>query len=155
MKKQYTRLVVAGWLLAISLNFNSNLMAEGAAVPAEAAAKPGAVAKSSEGRKLPFHGKLSSVSTDQKTITLVYSTGEKTYHLTPDTLILKNDQPSTLVEAEVGKQVSGAYIKQGDRMELTKLNLTQRLDSSEDKPRKAKKEARKTKEPTVGKTDGN
>ena len=146
---------MAGWALALSLNLNSNLMAEGTAIPPEKTVKSGEVTKSPDGRKLPFHGKLSSVNADQKTITLTYSTGEKTYHLTPDTLILKNDQPTTLMEAEVGKQVSGAYIRQGDRMELTKLNLTQRTDSSEEKPRKARKEARKAKEPTVGKASGN
>lgn len=94
--------------------------------PAHAAAD-----KESTGRKLPFHGKLAAFSESDHTITLTYSTGEKTYHLTPGTEIFRNDKPAALSDAVIGEPVSGAYHRNGDRMEITKLTLGRKADATE------------------------
>ncbi|MBM3847359.1 MAG: hypothetical protein FJ405_13890 [Verrucomicrobia bacterium] len=152
MKKHSTCLFTAALALAMSLNLNlvQPLVAQEPPPPAVSGETP---PKPLEGRKLPFHGKLSRVNTEEKSITLSYSTGEKTYYITPETQILKEGQPASLAEAELGKQVSGAYVRQGDRMNLTKLNLTLRSDFGSEKARKAKKQSEKPAE--QGASSGN
>ena len=78
--------------------------------------------------KLPFHGKLKAVSEADKTITVSYTTGDKVYHLTPATEVLKHEKPATLADAVIGEPVSGAFEKSGDRLELTKLQLARKHD---------------------------
>ncbi len=94
--------------------------------------------KTSESRKLPFHGKLGAVNEKDRTITVSYTTGDKVYHLTSQTEILKYDQPATLADAVMGEQVSGAFHKIGDRMELTKLTLAKHPESKAEGGKKVK-----------------
>ena len=139
MKNTCITYIVAGLVLGITPILTP--FAGAAHAPGKTAAEAPALAqaepeKPSEGRKLPFHGKLGAVNEKDGTITVTYSTGDKVYHLTPHTEILKHDQPATLADAVVGETVSGAFHKTGDRMELTKLTLAK---SAEGKPEGAKK----------------
>ena len=58
----------------------------------------------------PFHGKLSAVDTNAKTLTV----GTLTLQVTPDTKITKDGQPATLSDGVVGQRVSGSYKKTDD-----------------------------------------
>jgi hypothetical protein len=68
----------------------------------------------------PFHGRLANLDKAAKTITV----GKRTFHITPETKILRNDKPATLEDAVVGEEVSG-YMKpdEAGKMFATKLNL--------------------------------
>lgn len=147
MKKQHIPYIMAGLLLSASLYLIPNLSA------ADSVASPTGIGsvqkdseKSSEGRKLPFHGRLSAVNGKEQTITVNYSTGDKVFHLTPETKILKFEKPATLEDAVVGEQVSGAYVKQGDRAELTKLTLAKAAESGSEGGKKHSKASKHLKE---------
>jgi hypothetical protein len=58
----------------------------------------------------PFHGKLSAVDTNAKTLTV----GTLTLQVTPDTKITKDGQPAVLADGVVGEQVRGSYKKTDD-----------------------------------------
>ncbi|MBI3870019.1 MAG: hypothetical protein HY299_15965 [Verrucomicrobia bacterium] len=142
MKTQNIRTCVAGLVLAATLTLTSGLMAADSAAKIEPP-RAGESAPPNEApsnvRHLPFHGKLTSVDPHAKTITLTYTTGDKVFHLTPHTEVLKHEKPAKLEDANLGEQVSGAYIRNGDRAELTKLNLAKKSD---DKPEGSKKGGR-------------
>ncbi len=144
MKTQPIRTFVAGLILAASFNLNPFLHA--ADSPLQDAPPAAADTSASETpaglRKLPFHGKLAAVDAEAKTITLRYTTGDKVFHLTPQTEVLKHEKPAKLDEAVIGDSVSGAYVRNGERAELTKLNLARKAD---DKPKAEKKDKAKSK----------
>jgi hypothetical protein len=141
MKKTNITSIVAGLVLGATFTLIPQAPAADPAAPASPAApavSPGhsGAEKESPGRKLPFHGKLAAFSEADRTITLTLSTGEKTYHLTPGTEIFRNEKPATLADAVVGEPVSGAYHRNGDRMEITKLTLGRKGDPAESGPGK-------------------
>ena len=147
MKKQHIKYIIAGLMLSATLSFNPLARAAEKEDPKETKVeetvdKP-EVDRAPEGRKLPFHGKLSAFDAKEKTITVSYSTGDKVFHVTPETEILKYEKAAKLDEAVVGEQVSGAYIKQGDRAMLTKLSLAKHHEA---KPEGGRKTAKTTKE---------
>ena len=138
---------VARLALAVTLTLTSALMAAETPIPqdppqaGESAPSPDAHSVS---RRLPFHGKLTAVDPKANTITLTYSTGDKVFHITPHTEILKHEKPAKLDEAQLGEQVSGAFVRNGDRAELTKLNLVKKSDDKAEGPKKAAHASRKT-----------
>ena len=69
-----------------------------------------APAKPKKHNNPPFHGKLSAVDTNAKTLTV----GALTLQVTPDTKITKDGQPATLLDGVVGQPVSGSYKKTND-----------------------------------------
>jgi len=82
---------------------------ESAGAPAsgqEAAPKP----KKNEHATLPFHGKLAAIDKDAMTLTV----GKRTFAITPETKITKDDLPATLADGVVGEMVGGAYVKNAD-----------------------------------------
>ncbi|MBL9171667.1 MAG: hypothetical protein JNN07_28315 [Verrucomicrobiales bacterium] len=149
MKKQHIKYIIAGLIMSVSLTIQPLAVAaekedsKNKTTSTEVEGGKPDTDRSAEGRKLPFHGKLGSFDMKEKTITVVYSTGEKVFHVTPDTEIRKYDKTATLDEAVVGEQVSGAYIKQGDRSALTKLTLAKH---AEPKPEGGRKGSRVAKE---------
>jgi hypothetical protein len=73
----------------------------------------------------PFHGKLKAMDKAAKTITV----GNRTFHITSDTVINKAGKPATLNEAVIGEEVSG-YVKPNDQGNLvaTKLNIGPKVE---------------------------
>lgn len=140
MKTQQIRTWVAGLILAASFNLNPGLQAADSPAPDHTPAVESPAGETPPGspRRLPFHGKLAAVDSDAKTITLRYTTGDKVFHLTPHTEILKHEKAAKLEEAVIGEQVSGAYVRNGERAELTKLNLARKSDEPavEKKPKR-------------------
>ena len=56
---------------------------------------------------LPFHGDLASVDTNAMTFVV----GKRTFQVTSDTKITKDDKPAVLEDGVVGQPVSGSYKK--------------------------------------------
>jgi len=82
-----------------------------AAADAKPAAAPAA-------RPFPFNGKIDSVDKQAKTIKV----GERVFHVTPTTRIIKDGKPATLDNAKVGDEVGGAY-REGEEKKLNLLSL--------------------------------
>ena len=59
---------------------------------------------------LPFRGSLTAVDTNAMTMTVE----KRTFNMTSDTIITKDDKPAVLADGVVGGQVRGAYKKNAD-----------------------------------------
>jgi hypothetical protein len=92
-----------------------------------------AAAKSKHGA--PFHGTVDSLDTNAMTLTV----GSRTFQITSDTRIFKNDKPAILADGTAGEHVSG-YYKPAD--EGTNLNASSvYFGTHATKPRAKKKKA--------------
>lgn len=65
-------------------------------------------------KAIPFHGKVTALDKSAKTVTV----GERVFHVTAETRIVKLGKPATLEDGAVGEQVGGSYVK-GDDGKLT------------------------------------
>jgi hypothetical protein len=66
--------------------------------------------KHNEHSVLPFHGKLTAIDQSAMTVTV----GERTFKITSETKIMKDNVPATLADGVVGEMVGGAYKKNAD-----------------------------------------
>jgi len=64
----------------------------------------------SANKPLPFRGKVDAVDKTAKTIKV----GERVFHVTAETRIMKNEKPATLDDAAAGEAVRGSYHKTDD-----------------------------------------
>lgn len=88
-------------------------------------------------RAVPFRGKIAAVDKSAKTIKV----GERTFHVTSETRIVKAGKPSTLDEVKVDEEVGGAY-REGDdkKMNLVSLRVGARPEApKKDAPKDDKK----------------
>ncbi|MGO8676413.1 MAG: hypothetical protein ACLQVX_11160 [Limisphaerales bacterium] len=68
----------------------------------------------------PFRGKLAAVDKVAKTITV----GKRTFHITPQTKLLKAGAPATLDDAVVGERVTGGFkTADGGQLNATKVTF--------------------------------
>jgi hypothetical protein len=88
-------------------------------------------------RAVPFRGKIAAVDKSAKTIKV----GERTFHVTSDTRIVKAGKPATLDDATVGEDVGGAYRESEDKkMNLVSLRIGARPEApKKDAPKEDKK----------------
>ena len=87
-------------------------------VTAHAADKPATGEKPrKEGRPIPFNGKLTAVDNSAKTITV----GERVFHVTAETKVMKEDKPATLEDGKVGEQVRGSYKSAEGKLEAVSI----------------------------------
>ncbi len=71
-------------------------------------------------RSLPFRGKVTAVDKDAKVLTV----GERKFHVTATTKIMKTGKPAILTDAQVGDEVGGAYREvDGGKLELVSLRI--------------------------------
>jgi hypothetical protein len=118
--------------------FSSLITASILALPAlsraqDADSSAPAAAKSKHGA--PFHGTVDSLDTNAMTLTV----GSRTFQITSDTRIFKNDKPAILADGTPGQHVSG-YYKPAD--EGTNLNASSvYFGTHATKPRVKKKKA--------------
>jgi hypothetical protein len=78
-----------------------------------------------------FNGKITSVDSDAKTITITMANGTThVLHITSDTKFKKDGEPAVMADATVGQKIRGAYKKDdsGDWVART-------VDIGEPKPR--------------------
>jgi hypothetical protein len=103
MKKLIIALTLAAFAAVITL-------------PVTAAdAKPAAAPAS---RAIVFNGKLDAVDKQAKTIKI----GERVFHVTSTTRIIKDSKPATLDDAKVGDDAAGQY-REGDDKKLNLVSL--------------------------------
>lgn len=77
---------------------------------APAGQEPASKHKRSEHATLPFHGKLTAINTKAMTITV----GGRTFEVTSETKITKDNVPANLEDGVVGEMVGGAFKKTAD-----------------------------------------
>jgi hypothetical protein len=96
--------------------------------------------KNSEHTNVPFHGKLTAIDKDAMTITV----GERTFEITSETKITKDNVPATLADGVVGEMVGGSYKKNADgKLSATMIHfgLAGGDKNAEGTPKKKKKSA--------------
>lgn len=97
-------------------------------VPVGAAdTKPGPKKEAQSNRAIPFRGKIASVDTQAKTIKI----GERVFHVTADTRIMKAGKPATLDDASAGEEVGGQYREGADKkLNVVSLRIGPRPDAA-------------------------
>lgn len=98
--------MVATMMVAASAAVRAAESTNAPTVSSEAAAKH----KRMEHAPLPFHGKLAAIDTKAMTIKV----GERTFEITSETKIAKDNVPATLADGVVGEMVGGAFKKSAD-----------------------------------------
>ncbi|MDD5139627.1 MAG: hypothetical protein PHY43_05115 [Verrucomicrobiales bacterium] len=105
---------------------------------APAASGQETAAKHKKHESLPFHGKLTAV--DKAAMTIMV--GERTFEITSETKITKDDLPATLADAVVGEMVGGAYKKNAEgKLSATSIHFGLKSDGT--KPEGATKKKKK------------
>ena len=120
MKKLILALAIAAFAVAGTLPL--------AAADAKPAAAPA-------GRALVFNGKIDSVDKQAKTVKI----GERVFHVTSTTRIIKDSKPATLEDAKAGDEVAGQYRESDDKMlNLVSIRLGPKSGASPKKDAPAK-----------------
>jgi hypothetical protein len=111
MKMHIARLSLLTLCAAAILAAPASSLAQAATNTPSAAQTP-AVKKSSAtpSAALPFHGTLTAVDTNAMTLTVE----KRTFNMTSETIVTKDDKPAVLAEGVVGAPVSGAYKKNAE-----------------------------------------
>jgi hypothetical protein len=124
MNKQVLKLMTLG-MLGIALTvIPTPLRAADSADQSTTETKP------KKPHSLPFHGKLKAVDNNGKTI----SVGERTFQVTSETKIMKDDKPALLADGVVDQPVTGAYLASADgKLNATTINFGKAAKSSKKK----------------------
>jgi hypothetical protein len=89
-------------------------------------AKPGQKKETQANRAIPFRGKIAAVDAQAKTVKV----GERTFHVSADTRIMKAGKPATLDEATVGEEAGGQYREGADKqLNVVSLRIGARPDA--------------------------
>ncbi len=78
--------------------------------PAPAVPTPPAKKHSTKPAALPFHGTVTALDTNAMTLTVE----KRTFNMTSETTVTKDDKPAVLSDGIVGEPVRGAYKKSAD-----------------------------------------
>jgi len=74
----------------------------------------------------PFHGKLAAVDKSAKTVTV----GKRTFQVTAETKIIKNEKPATINDGVIDDVVSGYYKTSSEgKLTLTTLRFGPKTDT--------------------------
>jgi hypothetical protein len=110
MKKAILKISLLNFIAAAIIALPAAGRAQEAATPNAPAApeqKSEAPTKHKKHDHSVFNGKLSAFDAKAMTLTV----GERTFEITSETKITKNDKPATLADGVVGEMVGGAYKK--------------------------------------------
>ncbi len=112
MKKHIARLSLLTLCAAAILAAPASSRAQAATNAPAAAAQTPSVKKhtATPSATLPFNGTLTAVDTNAMTLTVE----KRTFNMTSETIVTKDDKPAVLAEGVVGGPVSGAYKKNAD-----------------------------------------
>ena len=111
--KKNIRFVVAGLLMATMALAPVVGMAQDKPKAPAAGSTPDKPA-TANARPAPFRGTVAAVDKNAKTVTV----GERTFHISSETRLMKGNQPATVADINVGDAISGNFIK-GDDGTLT------------------------------------
>ncbi len=81
-----------------------------AATPAAAQTTPVKKHTATAPATLPFRGTLTTVDTNAMTLTV----GKRTFNMTSETVVTKDDKPAVLADGVAGEPVRGSYKKNAD-----------------------------------------
>jgi hypothetical protein len=127
MRNPLARIALFGLLATLVLGLPALSPAQDAGTNAPAAAKPKHGA--------PFHGTLDAVDTNAMTLTV----GSRTFQITSETRIMKNDKPAILADGIVGQPVSGYYKPSDDGSTLNASSVYFGTHATRAKAKKKKK----------------
>jgi hypothetical protein len=118
MKIRMLGMLAAGFMAVNVINLSTPVLADEASVP------PAAAKALEKGKFMPYRGKISAVDKTAKTITLGGKGKERVFQVAADTRILKDGQPATLDDVQVGEQARGqARLSSQGNHELISLYL--------------------------------
>jgi hypothetical protein len=107
------KLIVLSIIAAFAAFSNLNGVAADKPAPAEKGEKKAP-------RHIPFHGKIGAVDKEAKTLKV----GERTFHVTATTKIVKAGKPASFDDATVGEEVGGSYQSaEGGKLEVMSLRV--------------------------------
>lgn len=131
MKKRILTLFACAAIACSGFNaFAADKPADKPVAPEKGEKKGGKAADKKAARPLPFHGKVTAVDKDAKVITV----GERKFHATSTTKIMKAGKPAILTDAQPGEEVGGAYREvEGGKLELVSLRIGPKTDDKEKK----------------------
>lgn len=121
MKKLIASLFVCAIATFTTLNLSAaDKPADKPTAPEKGGKKNDKGADKKAARAIPFHGKVAAVDKDAKVLTV----GERKFHATATTKIMKAGKPAILTDAQVGDEVGGAYREvDGGKLELVSLRI--------------------------------
>lgn len=139
MKKSIVHIGLLALLIGAIGFIPSPALGQAAKAESNQKASPEKAQKSAKNpRALPFRGKVTAINKTAKTVTV----GERVFHLTADTRILKGGNKATLEDAVVGEEVGGSYRKADDgKLMVQMIRFGPKPDTQGAKKGRAKKEA--------------
>ena len=118
MIKSIGKITLAGILAAVVMGMPITVSAQNTNKSV-----PSIKAPDVKGKPTPFHGKVASVDKSAKTVTLD-DKNKRTFQVTSETKIMKNEKPATLDDVTVGEEIRGSYKKNDDQtMSLRSLYI--------------------------------
>lgn len=135
MTKSISKFALALLFAAVTTGLTTNVSAQDTKPGKEPAAKSADAAKEGKAARIPFRGTIASVDETAKTIKV----GERVFHVTANTKIMKEGHAATFADAKAGEEVGGQYQKTEDgKMELTSLRLGKKVDADADEAKEPK-----------------
>jgi len=130
MKRTFFRILLLGCLSAGLIAIPSRSFAQTTnKVVMEKKVTPVSSDSSTTGHKQtsgPFRGRLAAIDKAGRTITI----GKRTFHLTPETKILRAGKPATLESAVLGEETSGGFkTSENGKLVATKVNLGPKVET--------------------------
>jgi hypothetical protein len=130
MIKSFSKITIVGILAATVLGVP-------VIVSAQSTNKPVPAASEGKSKAVPFHGKVASVDKSAKTITLD-DKNKRTFQVTSETKIKKDNKPATLDDVTAGENISGSYKKGEDnKLILNSLYVGEKATASSKKKDKS------------------
>ncbi|EEF62841.1 hypothetical protein [Pedosphaera parvula] len=117
MIKSLSKITIMGILSAVVLGVPVTVSAQSTNKTASAPA----AAPEAKSKPISFHSKVASVDKSAKTVTLD-DKNKRTFQVTSETKILKDEKPATLDDVTAGENISGSY-KKGEDGKLTLRSL--------------------------------
>jgi hypothetical protein len=138
MKNSF-RIVLAGLMttalvLAPAVGLAQDKSKTPPAANAETKPAPGA-------RAIPFRGTVTALDKTAMTVTV----GERVFHISSETRLMKNTQPGTFADINIGDNITGNYVKEDDGKLTAKMARFGPRPDKEAGPGKKDKSAEKNK----------
>src|SRR5262249_1010429 len=89
---------------------------------------------------MPFHGKLTAVDTNAKTVSLHGKDKDRVFQVTSKTRIMKAGKPATFEDLKVGDEVGGFAREVDGKLELVSLRVGAKPVDPSAKPKKEQKQ---------------
>jgi hypothetical protein len=121
MKKTILNISLLGILAAAIVAAPWTVSAQDSGAKAPTSPDQSAPAKHNKKHEhLVFNGKVTAVDHDAMTVTV----GKRTFEITSETKITKDDKPATLSDVVVGEKIGGAYKKSdGGKLTATTIHI--------------------------------